>query len=286
MNQTVSSIDILKATLRAGLAPFRAKAGNGTVPHGPRLFSYCALERERLIAIELPHPVIGIVLAGEKEVWRGDVSARFTPGTAFVLPGGVPLDIWNLPSEAEGLYQSLVLEVTQVPRGLLHDAPRKSPRPGAPFELTLSPHLVEALIHAATAIAEGPAAEAIRTSRMAELLALLSRDPAARPLFRATLGETVARIVAADPAAPWTVGAVADRLAMAASTLRRKLAREDTSFRRILRTERLNAARALIDGGSETCLTAALAAGYSSRSHFARRYREEFGSNPSGRPSR
>lgn len=286
MNQTVSATDILKATLRTGLAPFRAKAGNGMVPHGPQLFSYCALERERLIAIELPHPVIGIVLAGAKEVWRGEISARFTPGTAFVLPGEVPLDIWNLPSEAEGLYQSLVMEVAQVPRGLLHDAPQTLPQASAPFELALSPHLVEALIHAATAIADGPAAGAIRTSRMAELLALLSHDPAAKPLFRATLGETVARIVAADPAEPWTVGMVASRLAMAESTLRRKLSREGTSFRQILRSERLNAARALIADGSEPCLTAALAAGYRSRSHFARRYREKFGSNPSGRQHR
>jgi AraC-like DNA-binding protein len=61
-----------------------------------------------------------------------------------------------------------------------------------------------------------------------------------------------------------------------------RLALEDRSFRAILRAERLEAGRHAIALGASS-MAAAEAAGYHSRSHFARRYREIYGTSPKER---
>lgn len=265
------------ARLLAGLSRFRAAGGSGTIPHGESMFSYCALARERLLAIELPHPLIGIVLSGRKEVWRGGLVDVLRPGTLFVLPRGVPLDILNLLGEQSGSYQSLVLEVRG---GDLPDLDPPAARDAAGLAVPLDEALVEAVLRAAAAIADGPARGALLGSRLTELLALLHAVPAARPLYERTMADCVARLVGGDLARGWTAAEVARWLAVSESTLRRRLAAEGTPFATLLRQQRMQAARRLLAAG-EGSQAAALAVGYASRAHFARAYRAAFGDNPS-----
>lgn len=260
-----------------GLGRFRAPLGSGTIPHGETMFSYCALHRERLLAVELPNPLMGIVLSGRKEVWRGSVADVLMPGTLFALPRGVPLDILNVPGDRSGSYQSLVLEIRA------RDLPdlEPPPAPGAVgLAVPLDDVLVEAVLHAAASLAEGPARGTVRASRVTELLALLHDVPEARPLFERTMADRVARLVRGDLARGWTAPEVAGRLAVSESTLRRRLAGAGVSFSRLLRTERMAAARRHIAAG-EGSQAAAMAVGYASRAHFARAYRAAFGTNPS-----
>lgn len=269
--------DSFSARLLTGLARFRAPRGSGSIPHGESMFSYCALARERLLAMELPHPLIGIVLAGRKEVWRGSVVDVLLPGTLFVLPRGVPLDILNIPGDRTGSYQSLVLEI----RG--RDLPDLAPPAGMPawgLAVPLDDGLVDAVLHAAAAIADGPASGTVRAARLAELLALLHAVPEARALYERTMADRVARLVCGDLARGWTSAEVAGRLAVSESTLRRRLAEGGESFSRLLRRERMEAARRQIAAGVGS-QAAALAVGYVSRAHFARAYRSVFGRNPS-----
>lgn len=100
----------LRAELVARLRSFQAPNPDGVHNHARNLFSYCALKRERMASIKLPHPLIGIVLRGEKQVWLGDVSQSFRPGSVIVLPRNVPMDVVNIPGDA-GIYESLILEV-------------------------------------------------------------------------------------------------------------------------------------------------------------------------------
>ncbi|MFT3972596.1 MAG: AraC family transcriptional regulator [Amaricoccus sp.] len=242
------------------------------------MFSYCALVRERLAAVELSHPVLGIVLSGRKEVWRGSLVDVLLPGTLFVLPRGVGLDILNIPGDRSGSYQSLVLEI----RGA--DLPDLAHRPAdagraAGCAVPLDDGLVEAVLRAAAEIAEGPARGTVRASRLTELLALLHDVPEARPLFERSVAERVAALVRSDPARDWTAAVVAVRLAVSESTLRRRLVQDGTSFSRLLRHERMQAARRHIAAGAGS-QAAALAVGYASRAHFARAYRAAFGANP------
>lgn len=249
------------------------------------MFSYCALHRERLAAVDLPDPLLGIVLAGRKEVWRGQVVDVLLPGTLFVLPRGVPFDILNLPGDRFGSYQSLVLEIR--PCDLPDLAPpENAPASGDRLAVPLSDDLVDAVVRAAAAIADGPARGALRASRLTELLALLYDVPEARALYERTFADRAARLVRADLAHEWTAADVARRLAVSESTLRRRLAAGRTSFSALLRRERMQAAQRRLAAG-EGSQAAALAVGYVSRAHFARAYREEFGVNPSGAaPSR
>lgn len=268
-----------EARLLAGLARFRLPAGSGTIPLGRSMFSYCALHRERLLPVHLPNPLMGIVLAGRKEVWRGEGVEVLRPGTLFVLPRGVPLDILNVPAERSGSYQSLVLEI----RG--EDLPDLSPPPvrtAAGPAVPLDEARVAAVLHAASEIADGPARSTVRASRLTEVLALLCDVPEAAPLYDRTLADRVVRLVRGDLAHDWTAAEIAKRLAVSESTLRRRLAEEDMQFAALLRRERMEAARRRIARG-EGSQTAAMAVGYASRSHFARAYRDVFGVNPSKR---
>ena len=286
MHQPVSQ-DPLRKRLLARLRGFRAPGAAGVHNHARNLFSYCALERERLAAIKLPHPLIGIVLRGKKEVWLGDANQVFEPGSVIVLPRNIPMDVVNLP-EDNGIYESLILEVPELPEGVapLSLAERRAREKASNgFGVALSDGLVEALSHAASAITHDETSETVKTLRLSEVLALLRPLPAARALFYARLSDEVAWLIASAPSQDWTVSRIAEEIGLGASTLRRRLTAEGCSFRMILREARLNLARSALAAGASS-VTAAEAAGYISRSHFARRYRESFGTTPSGRALR
>ncbi|MDD3446069.1 MAG: AraC family transcriptional regulator [Zavarzinia sp.] len=274
-------VPTLSQRLLVGLAPFRRGEAAGSTPHGDSLFSYCALTRERLAAIRLDHPVLAVVLSGAKEVWRGDAVTVLGEGDVFALPARVAMDVVNVPSARTGFYQSLIVEIPAdtLPPVTMVVPPPADARRNPPVGITLTPHLVEALVHAASAIADGPAGPLVRASRLAELLALLRADPAAAVLFRQSVGQRVAQTVATDLSAPWTAPQVARLLAMSEATLRRRLAAEALSFGALLRRERMVAARRLLETGA-SAQNAALAVGYASRAHFARHFRAAFGLLP------
>ena len=275
----------LEERLLARLRGFRAPGAAGVHNHARNLFSYCALQRERLAAIKLPHPLIGIVLRGKKEVWLGDVSQVFKPGSVIVLPRNIPMDVVNMP-EDNGIYESLILEVPELPDGVapLSLAERRArEKTSGKFGVTLSDDLVEALSHAATAITHDDMSDRVKALCLSEVLALLRPLPEARALFCAPISDEVAWLIASAPTEGWTVSRIAEEVGLGASTLRRRLTAEGCSFRTILREERLRTARSALAAGASS-VTAAEAAGYTSRSHFARRYRESFGTTPSGRP--
>ncbi|MGH1329557.1 MAG: helix-turn-helix domain-containing protein [Paracoccaceae bacterium] len=260
----------------------RSKPPESHNTKGAQIFTYCALTRERLEAITLPHPVVGIVLRGHKEVWFGNAAETLTPGTVFCAPRGVKMDFVNIPSPSEGIYESLIFEITTLPNSIA-TLPHAPQRAGVgPLQLRLTEDLIEAIAHAATAIVGAAARDDIKTLRLAEMLALMRDDPAARHIFTRSLADELAWRIAARPDHRWTVPQAAADLGLGGSTLRRRLARDGTSFREILKAARMQAAHRLIaDGMSATA--AADAAGYASRSHFARQYRATFGVLPSGR---
>ncbi|OJF96473.1 AraC family transcriptional regulator [Pararhizobium antarcticum] len=268
------------------LRPMMAPNGTaGRYAHGTQLFSYCTLDHERLKAIMLPCPLIGILLRGRKEVWLGDTVHLFEPGTVFVLPAGVPMDVVNIPAGPTSSYESLLLEMPALPAGMapLTAVERGDGREGQrQFRIPLDRDLADTLVHAATAIGSNALGEAVKAVRLMEVLTLLRPIPAAGPLFSVGLPGEVGWLIGSAPSEPWTVERVAMHLGLGASTLRRRLAAEGTSFRAIVRSERLRAGQSALASGASS-LAAAEAAGYVSRSHFARRYRERFGQSPSGR---
>jgi AraC-like DNA-binding protein len=256
----------------------------GMNAYAEQLFIYCCFDREKVKALELEDPMIGIVLYGQKEIWLGDRTHAFPPGSVFVLPGKVPMDVVNIPDETTGFYVALRLDVPSLPEGIapLSATERLEGGEAGSFGVPLGEDLVEALCHAAAAVTDGAVSETIKRLRLTEVLALLRPLPEARALFRQSLSEEVAWLIATAPSEPWSVSDMAGELGIGASTLRRHLTAEGTSFRAILRRERLKAAHSAIASGASS-IAAAEAAGYASRSHFSRRFRESFGTSPTGR---
>lgn len=258
-----------------------SRRATGIHPHGRQLFSYCAFTIERLAQVEITNPIIGIVISGEKEVWLGDAGRRLSSGDVFVLTGGVADDVVNIPSERTGIYETLIVEIAQMPS--LPAGPAPAADTGASsFEIRvrLTPDLVDALGHAAITLSASNYAETLAEHRLAEILMLLRGEPAARALFEQSLAERITRMVLGEPSRRWTVAEVAGRLGIGASTLRRRLAEDGNSLREILAAARMQLAREILSTGRGGVVEAAEAAGYASRSHFARRFRSIYGVAP------
>jgi len=277
----------LRRTLLDRLRPLAAVPGrprkeHGLHPHGQQIFSYCCYQSERLAQFTIPKPMIGIVLSGVKEFWLGDHGRRFVAGDVFVMPGGATLDVVNVPDERIGRYETLIVEVASLPPSIarLPFPARRATRPDFDIGITLTPELVDALAHAATTLATSEHANALAEHRLAEVLMLLRDDPAAHALFDAPLADRVRWIVAAEPSRRWTAEEIGHRLAIGASTLRRRLVGEGTSLRAVLASARMEIAEAMLARGDANVTAAAEAAGYSSRSHFTRRFRSLYGSAP------
>ncbi|TWF54664.1 helix-turn-helix domain-containing protein [Neorhizobium alkalisoli] len=262
----------------------RGRTEVGMHPYGGQLFAYCCFDRERVTAFELDCPMICIVLYGQKDVWLGDREQSFPAGSVFVLPAGVQMDVVNAPDDGAGIYAALRLDVKDLPEGIapLSASERREAGETGFAPVPLSEDLVEVLCHAASTIADANVSETIKKLRLTEVLALMRPLPQARALYRLSLSEEVAWLIATAPSESWSVSDVAEELAIGASTLRRRLSAEGTSFRAILRRERLKAGRHAIASGA-SAIAAAEAAGYASRSHFSRRFRESFGTSPTGR---
>jgi AraC-like DNA-binding protein/quercetin dioxygenase-like cupin family protein len=272
----------LRSLLTQRLAPIAAQVQAGFQTFGPQLTTYCCLKRERIAAVVPPHPLLGIVLRGRKEIWLGDACQSFEAGAVFVMPRGVPMDVVNILDDRSGHYAALILEVKDLPESLLAGATAETGTRSLQIPLTRA--LVDALSHAAGVTEGGAQGEAVQRLRLAEVLTLLQGEPAARPLFHQSLADRVVWLIRSDPARNWRVCDVAETLAMGASTLRRRLDAQGTPFRSLLRQTRMAAAQhALASGAAIT--SAAEAAGYASRSHFARQFRAAFGTSPSGRAS-
>jgi AraC-like DNA-binding protein len=258
----------------------RTARGPGLHTFARQLFSYCCIERERLASVVSELPRIGIVLSGEKEFWLGDAGQRFVAGDVFVLPAGTPFDAVNIPSETSGLYESLLVEVTQVPKWVQEMPGAARPAAGFDLRVPLSQELVDALGHAAISLGGSDHAAALAEHRLAEVLILLRKMPVAQPLFEQSLAERAAWLVARAPAKRWTAEEIGRELGVGASTLRRKLVEAGTSLRGVQASARMQLAHEMLVRGEGNITDAADAAGYASRSHFARRFQAVYGATP------
>jgi AraC-like DNA-binding protein len=284
---SVSSSDNLAQRLLAALrpiasAPERPARQPGFAPRGRQLFSYCCFSTERLTRIVSAKPLIGIVLSGNKEFWLGGAGQRLSAGDVFVFPAGPEFDVVNIPAADSGLYETLIVEVEHVPEAVQHlkSSPRQ-PRPGLDMRVPLNAELVEALVHAAALLAASDHANALAEHRLAEVLLLLRKVPAASCIFETTLAARVGWLVLGDPARRWSATSIGRALGMAASTLRRKLKGEGTSLRVVLAQTRMRLAHDILARGEGNVTDAAAMAGYASRSHFGRRFRSLYGASPS-----
>lgn len=280
MNAPRPSLPDLPRRLVAGLGPLADRlSGRDDGGHlaGPYFSTYCALTRERLRAVETEHPILCVVMSGRKEVWIGDRDDVAGAGSVLVFPPHTRMDIVNVPDDRTGLYESIIVELRELPP----PPPGRTPPEGAGrIRVTLTEDLADALVHTARTALSPDHRDDLCLHRLNEVLLLMAEDPAAAPLFDRSLAQRVLQAVAADPGRNWRVEDLAAEMGMAASTLRRRLGAEGRPFREVLRGARMACARQLLESGRASVGEAAGVAGYASRSHFARRYRAAFGQLP------
>lgn len=255
----------------------------------PVLGAFFSRERERMGELTLAATALIVLLEGTKEIADSRGTHRFGKGTALLLPAGWTGTVVNEPDAESGVYRSLVLQFpAEMVRRLLRahgtESVGKTRRLGD-VRVPLTPALAEAVLHAAEGLSAGSTVVSplVAGHRCMEVLLCLLEGGAwwLGPVTPTGVGDAVRALLRAHPDRPWTAESVARELNLSIGTLRRRLAEENISVRRVLTEERVAHARHLLETEGLSVQETAEACGYASRSHFARRVKEATGVNPS-----
>jgi AraC-like DNA-binding protein len=249
--------------------------------------AFVARRTETIQSINMPVAGLLVVLEGVKKIWWAGQTFSYGPGAAFALPTGAYVDVVNEPDKRSGIYRALFLGFSA---GLLAEARRRWSAL-ATGHLTDDPTveidaaLASAILHTSEALAGGiEVSNRVTEQRILEVLLLMAEAGAAplRPDIKTcSFTDAVRAIVRDRPGHAWAAPAVAAQLCKSEPTLRRMLCREGTSFRQIVADERMRAARSILLSGRSSVAEAAVVAGYTSLSHFAKRFHSIFGCLPS-----
>lgn len=261
--------------------------------HGPRmqlgragLFQF----REEVRVLRAPFfwSCLIVVLAGEKEILRGDGVLRCRPGQWIAVGAGQEVSFRNLPDPARGYFAGLTIAAD--PAWMQRFAERyaadlPSRLDAAPVFTadalcwkTLADYVEQVLLPV-----HSPLDEALAEHRWQALWLALARQGVARDLVTLppeNWRERVLRWIGADPAADWKMQDIANRLCVSEATLRRRLASEHTSFAALLADARMDRALYLVMKTGQTVQRIAEACGYGSPSRFTDAFRARFGLTP------
>jgi AraC-like DNA-binding protein len=253
--------------------------------------AFVARRTETVHSISMPVAGLLVVLEGVKTViWAGR-TFHYGPGEAFALPEGAYVDVINEPDPKTGMYRAFHLGFSSA---LLEMARRNWSKLAADAvardpTVEMTPALCSAVLHTSQALAgEGGASTRVIDHRLLEVLLILAEAGAAplRPDVRTcSITDAVRAVIRQAPGRPWEVTDVARQLRTTDPTLRRNLRHEGTGFRQILAEERMRTARMLLLEGRATVAEAAQTGGYTSLSHFSKRFQSVYGHLPSELPA-
>lgn len=238
----------------------------------------------------LQHCLI-LVLEGAKELQGAAGPARVPAGSMLALPAGAAPTLFNDPDRRSGQYRAQVLAFDAgLVTAFFHDPPQparlplSSPAQGDPWRILTPPEaLRDAFAHAGRAVGAGDVSDTLVRHRFQEvLLGLAEQGVVWAPARGDTVAQRLRLLIAGRPGAPWSAADAAKAAGVSEATLRRRLAGEGTSFRDLLAEVRLSHGLMLLQTSRAGIAEIALACGYDSPSRFATRFRERFGTPPSG----
>lgn len=227
-------------------------------------------------------PSLLLVCAGTKRLRLDGVEIEARAGEMIALSGGSEIEVTNTPP-ASGPYlaQSLSIDPAlcaecEQPRL------RLTPIVGARRIERPPEFLRAAFLRALRACDEAAGVpESVARHQLQEVLVGLAEHGLRFDLNGFNrIATRVRRLVGADATQRWRAGAVARQLGMSEATLRRRLEREHTSFRRVLQEVRMGRALVLLQSSELSVLQVALEVGYDSVSQFSARFRRHFGQSP------
>lgn len=247
----------------------------------------------RLRAVQVDEPLLVVPIAGVKRVDVEGNQAEVACGEFVMLHQACRMGVENLPPLGNTVaYRAWVVSfpwrVVALARTLLgahHTCTARAAAAAKAFSCgDLTPLLpgVRAYLGALAPTGEVPNA-AQRDHALLGLLLALAR--AGHDQFLQAHDPSVAArmrlLVAADPSRNWTSGDFELALHTSGATLRRRLVREDTSLRTILRETRLQHGLGLLQTSRRPLKSVALACGYQSVASFSRGFVAQFGVEPS-----
>ena len=247
----------------------------------------------RLRAVQVDEPLLVVPLAGVKRVDVDGKQAEVACGEFVMLHHACRMGVENLPPpDNTAAYRAWVVSfpwrVVALARTLLGAHRTSTARAAAAAKAFSSGELtpllpgVRAYLGGLAPTGEVPNA-AQRDHALLGLLLALAR--AGHDQFLQAHDPSVAArirlLVAADPSRNWTSGDFELALHTSGATLRRRLVREDTSLRTILRETRLQHGLGLLQTSRRPLKSVALACGYQSVASFSRGFVAQFGVEPS-----
>ena len=249
-----------------------ARAGN----------AYC------LRSIRTSRALFSVVLKGCKRIYHGEKRFEIPPGHAVVIAAGSCIDVENTPDLQSGEYLAAlivlpeeILNITRTLLGELAGGAMPQSSSNSPCSV-VTLESIAAELQQCTEYNTASGRPRFHHALAGLLLKLheLGITAFLQPM-RPRLADSISSLLATEPAREWRSIDIEDRLAMSGATLRRQLAAEETSLRRILTETRLGQALQLLQTTRLPVKTVAARSGYRSVSSFARRFHERYGVEPS-----
>lgn len=227
-------------------------------------------------------PTLLVVRAGTKHLRLDGRELVVGEGQLLLLAGGSEVEVTNaLPAVGPFIGQSLSIDPALCAQV---ESLGARLRPVAEAQLIAEPsaHLQAAFQRALAACDElAGVPEAIARHHLHEVLLALAVDGWRFDLRGlARVSTRVRRLVGVEATRRWKAGAVARQLGMSEATLRRRLERERTTFRRLLQEVRMGRALVLLQSSELPVVQIAFEVGYESVSQFSARFRRHFGQSP------
>lgn len=275
MNAPAAPIDLLLSRLQ-GLARDARLAPCGCIR---------AVQGHAIKSAELGGPLLVLPLIGSKRLRDGDMRLHVHAGELLLVPGARQLDMENLPDPGVGEYIAIGLLVPEPVREAarrLWRAPLPA-QPGDAAVLALSAHadLAEGWRQWVVAVEQGRSLQA-EHALLGLVLGLCERGHAGVLVpVELRLAARIHAMVAERPGRDWSSDDIERATGLSGATLRRRLAEEGTSLRRVLIEARLACALQLLYSTRLPVKTVAQRVGYRSVSSFVRRFGERYGIEPS-----
>lgn len=225
---------------------------------------------------------ISMPLRGRYRVKEGECWSDVGPGQVLVVPNARCVDVEHVPDPELGEFVALSVELNeqliQAARLVLPDQVHGAVgRVGAVSMAEIMP----ALSRWAAAMHDGHRAIALHA--MVEVIIRLYESGHTGLLREQppTLAMRIRRMVGAEPARQWDSPELEVSLGMSGASLRRHLAAEGTSMRKLVSEARLAEALRLLLTTRLPVKTVAARVGYSSVQSFSKRFAERYGAEPS-----
>lgn len=246
------------------------------------------IHRHKLSSVSIIPPTCLLVLEGTKVLATTDERVVIKNGHMYCIPPQGELHVENIPDASTGRYLAACISFSPHVVGAARAASTSLDIPPTAALAAMmdqpSLPLLKAMEHLLDMAMACPEDAALLDSCLLGVMLLLSRHRGGAMLLscpRAPLKEQLALAVMGDPSRRWTAGEMACRLGTTERTLRRGLALENATFRRILQDSRLHAALGLLQQSDLAVGEVGLRCGYESPSKFSERFRERFGLPPS-----